>query len=103
VQQSLKRKSDKAGNEHNRHDMPLPFDHASERDGVNGAGEPIENMRLGKEDMDAEPDGEVEHHAYHGSGHGRQRRIEKPHAAQLLDLWRACLGFLKTGILLPGG
>jgi hypothetical protein len=46
-------------------------------------------MRLGKEDMDAEPNGEVEHRAYHGSGDGRQRRVEKPHAAQLLDLWRA--------------
>jgi hypothetical protein len=46
-------------------------------------------MRLGKEDVDAETDGEVKHHAYHGSGDGRERRVEKPYAAQLLDLWRA--------------
>jgi hypothetical protein len=57
--------------------------------GVNGEGEPIEDMRLGKEDVDAEPDSEVKHHAYHGSGDGRERRVEKPHAAQLLNLWRA--------------
>ena len=32
-------------------------------------------MLLGKEDVDAELDGEVEHQAYHGSGDGQEHRI----------------------------
>jgi hypothetical protein len=64
---------DQAGKTCTKHDgynIPLPSHHPDKRNGANNDGEPIDHAITGKNYVQAEPDGQIEHYADHGRGDG---------------------------------
>jgi hypothetical protein len=60
----------KTRTKHYGYDIPLPSHHPDKCDGANNDGEPIHHAITGKNHVQAEPDGQIEHYADHGRGDG---------------------------------
>ena len=71
AQKHLEDQARKTSDKDYGHNIPLPSHHSEERNSADEDGEQIHHAITWKDHMQAEPDGEIEHHADHRCRDGR--------------------------------
>ena len=66
--------------------IPFPADHSDERNGADEDGERIHRVITWKDHVQAEPDGEIQHHADYRCGNGGQCRSQRFITAQFFNV-----------------
>jgi hypothetical protein len=86
VKQHFEYQTHKTGSKNNGDDVPLPSDHADKGGQTDDDRKPIDNVRRGKDDMEPEPDGQVQNYAHDGTGNRGQSGSQSFVTAQFFDV-----------------
>jgi hypothetical protein len=73
VQANLVNQTEKSASDDYRDNVPFPSEHTDESNGAQPEREPIEHIPVWKENMNPEPDRQVQYDADHCCGHGGKR------------------------------